>query len=57
MMPQDPMRGGNDEMFEDLVNIIHGGDSEALAKHAAALLRRRLVPEFMIKLARAVSPF
>jgi prenylcysteine alpha-carboxyl methylesterase len=54
---QDPMRGGNDEMFEDLVNIIYGGDSEALAKHAAAPLRRRLVPEFMLRLARAVSPF
>lgn len=51
------MRGGKDEMFEDLVGIIHAGDSKAWAKHAAAPLRRRLVPEFMLKLARTVSPF
>lgn len=54
---QDPMRGGKDEMFEDLVCWIHAGDAEALAKHAAAPLRKRLVPEFMLKLARIVSPF
>ncbi|KAL5759250.1 hypothetical protein ACOSQ2_018088 [Xanthoceras sorbifolium] len=54
---QDPMRGGRDEMFEDLVSIIHGGDSESSAKDAVAPMRRRLVPEFMIKLARMVSPF
>lgn len=54
---QDPMRGGKDEMFEDLVAIIHEGDSEALAKDAVAPPRRRLVPEFMLKLAHKVSPF
>ncbi|KAI9170068.1 hypothetical protein LWI28_022124 [Acer negundo] len=54
---QDPMRGGSDEMFEDLVSIIHADDSESLAKDAVAPRRRRLVPEFMIKLARSVSPF
>nr|AUZ98396.1 prenylcysteine alpha-carboxyl methylesterase [Trachyspermum ammi] len=54
---QDPMRGGSDEMFDDLVRRIHAGDAEALAKHAAAPPRRRLVPEFMLKLARRVSPF
>uniref|UniRef100_A0A166ECG9 protein-S-isoprenylcysteine alpha-carbonyl methylesterase n=1 Tax=Daucus carota subsp. sativus TaxID=79200 RepID=A0A166ECG9_DAUCS len=54
---QDPMRGGADEMFDDLVRRIHAGDAEALAKHAAAPPRRRLVPEFMLKLARRVSPF
>ncbi|KAK8550078.1 hypothetical protein V6N13_055633 [Hibiscus sabdariffa] len=48
---QDPMRGGRDEMFEDVVAIIHGGDEEALAKDAVAPPRRRLVPEFMLKLA------
>ena len=51
------MRGGNDQMFEDLVRRIHYGDSEALAKDAVAPPRRRLVPEFMLKLARRVSPF
>ncbi|KAM6548207.1 hypothetical protein CsatB_019883 [Cannabis sativa] len=54
---QDPMRGGNDQMFEDLLAIIHADDSAAQAKDAAAPLRRRLVPEFMLKLARSVSPF
>lgn len=53
---QDPMRG-DDEMFEDLVTFIHAGDSEALAKHAAAPPRKRMVPELMLKLARRVSPF
>ncbi|XP_057481415.1 probable isoprenylcysteine alpha-carbonyl methylesterase ICMEL2 [Actinidia eriantha] len=54
---QDPMRGGKDQMFEDLVAHIHAGDSEALAKDAVAPPRKRLVPEFMLKLARSVSPF
>ncbi|OMO83037.1 Alpha/beta hydrolase-3, partial [Corchorus capsularis] len=48
---QDPMRGGRDEMFEDLVAIIHADDEDALAKDAVAPPRRRLVPEFMLKLA------
>ncbi|KAL6543747.1 hypothetical protein OROGR_010244 [Orobanche gracilis] len=54
---QDPMRGGKDNMFEDLVAMIHAGDSEALARDATATPRKRLVPEFMLKLARSVSPF
>lgn len=51
------MRGGRDEMFEDLVAIIHAGDEDALARDAVAPPRRRLVPEFMLKLAHSVSPF
>ncbi|XAR55869.1 hypothetical protein NMG60_11036099 [Bertholletia excelsa] len=54
---QDPMRGGKDQMFSDLVAHIYAGDGEALAKEAAAPSRRRLVPELMLKLARSVSPF
>lgn len=54
---QDPMRGGRDDMFEDLVGMIHAGDSEALARDSTAPPKRRLVPEFMLKLARSVSPF
>ncbi|GLT34522.1 hypothetical protein SLA2020_090310 [Shorea laevis] len=54
---QDPMRGGRDEMLEDIVAIIHGGDDTARAKDVMAPRRRRLVPEFMLKLASAVSPF
>ena len=51
------MRGGTDQMFEDLVATIHAGDEEALAKDALAPPRRRLVPECMLRLATAVSPF
>ncbi|KAH7852678.1 hypothetical protein Vadar_027808 [Vaccinium darrowii] len=54
---QDPMRGGKDQMFEDLVAIIHAGDSVALAKDAAAPPKKQLVPEFMLKLASCISPF
>ncbi|KAL3631301.1 putative isoprenylcysteine alpha-carbonyl methylesterase icmel1 [Castilleja foliolosa] len=54
---QDPMRGGRDDMFEDLVAMIHAGDAEAVARDATAPPRKRLVPEFMLKLARSVSPF
>lgn len=44
-------------MFEDIVAIIHADDQEARAKDAVAPPRRRLVPEFMLKLARSISPF
>ncbi|XP_062163555.1 isoprenylcysteine alpha-carbonyl methylesterase ICME-like [Alnus glutinosa] len=54
---QDPMRGGSDQLFEDLVGHIHAGDTEALTKDAVAPPRKRLVPEFMLQLARRVSPF
>ncbi|KAI3970973.1 hypothetical protein MKX01_024620 [Papaver californicum] len=54
---QDPMRGGKDELFEDILSYIHAGDSATLAKDAVAPQRRRLVPEFMLKLAHKVSPF
>ncbi|KAM0015211.1 putative alpha/beta hydrolase-3 [Helianthus debilis subsp. tardiflorus] len=53
---QDPMRG-DDKLFDDLVAIIHGGDEEAPATQARASRRRRLVPEFMLKLAGKISPF
>ncbi|CAM8956527.1 unnamed protein product [Rhodiola kirilowii] len=52
---QDPMRGGKDDMFENLVAYIHGDDSESPATNMVS--RRRLVPEFMLKLASRVSPF
>ncbi|KAH6823192.1 alpha/beta-Hydrolases superfamily protein [Perilla frutescens var. hirtella] len=54
---QDPMRGGRDDMFEDLIALIHAGDAEALARDVSAPPRRRLVPECMLRLARKVSPF
>ncbi|WCJ35708.1 alpha/beta-Hydrolases superfamily protein [Euphorbia peplus] len=54
---QDPMRGGKDQMFEDLVAVVHADDPEAQAKDAVAPPRKRLVPECMIQVARKVSPF
>ncbi|XP_048318903.2 probable isoprenylcysteine alpha-carbonyl methylesterase ICMEL1 isoform X2 [Ziziphus jujuba] len=54
---QDPMRGGSDQMFEDLIAIVHANDPDAIAKDATAPPRRRLVPEFLLKLAHNVSPF
>lgn len=51
------MRGGEDQLLEDLVGIIHDNDKEALAKAAMAPPRRCLVPHFFLKLARSVSPF
>ena len=51
------MRGGTDQMFEDLVATIHAGDDEPFAQDAMAPPRKRMVPEIMLKLARAVSPF
>ncbi|XP_065854609.1 probable isoprenylcysteine alpha-carbonyl methylesterase ICMEL2 [Euphorbia lathyris] len=54
---QDPLRGGEDEMFDHLVAVIHAGDNEALAKDANAPPRRRLVPEVLLRLAGCISPF
>lgn len=54
---QDPMRGGKDDLFDDLIALIHAGDAEALEKDVTAPPRRRLVPECMLKLAGKVSPF
>ncbi|XP_039034809.1 probable isoprenylcysteine alpha-carbonyl methylesterase ICMEL2 isoform X1 [Hibiscus syriacus] len=56
---QDPLRGGKDDLFDHMVAVIHAdaGDEEALAKYALAPPRRRLVPEFLLWLARHISPF
>ncbi|XP_027345820.1 isoprenylcysteine alpha-carbonyl methylesterase ICME-like [Abrus precatorius] len=54
---QDPMRGGKDDLFEDIVAYIHTGDAEACARDAVAPPRRRLVPECMLLMARSISPF
>ena len=53
----DPLRGGKDDLFDQIVTFIHSGDDEALAKDAIAPPRRRLVPEFLLKLAHQISPF
>ncbi|KAL8171549.1 hypothetical protein V2J09_023353 [Rumex salicifolius] len=54
---QDPLRGGKDDLFDHVVGFIFSGDSEALARDAMAPPRRRLLPEFLLQLARRISPF
>ncbi|KAI4352278.1 hypothetical protein L6164_006547 [Bauhinia variegata] len=54
---QDPFRGGKDDLFDHILAMVHSDDNEALAKDAAAPPRRRLVPEFLLKLAGMISPF
>lgn len=54
---QDPLRGGKDELLQDILSVIHAGDPLAQADDASAPPRRRLVPEILLKLARKVSPF
>ncbi|KAL3367838.1 hypothetical protein AABB24_008951 [Solanum stoloniferum] len=52
---QDPMRGGIDDMLDDLITLIHGDSSETIRANSTP--RKRLVPEVMLKMARSVSPF
>lgn len=54
---QDPLRGGKDELFDYIVDYIHAGDVDALAKVATAPPRKRFCPEPLLKLAGMVSPF
>ncbi|XP_030512309.2 isoprenylcysteine alpha-carbonyl methylesterase ICME-like [Rhodamnia argentea] len=54
---QDPLRGGKDELFNNLVAFIHADDPEAQARDATAPPRRRFVPELLLWLARRISPF
>uniref|UniRef100_A0A9I9DLJ7 protein-S-isoprenylcysteine alpha-carbonyl methylesterase n=1 Tax=Cucumis melo TaxID=3656 RepID=A0A9I9DLJ7_CUCME len=42
---QDPMRGGKDQLVEDLIFVIHENDRDAFARNPMARQRRRLVPE------------
>ena len=52
------MRGGKDELLTNILTTIHANDEEARAEDIKnANSRRRLVPEFLLQLARAVSPF
>ena len=52
------MRGGTDELLTDILAIVHANDEEARAEDIKkANTRRRLVPEFLLQLARTVSPF
>ena len=54
---QDPLRGGKEDLFDQVVAIVHSNDSDALAKDATAPPRRRFVPEILLKLAHDISPF
>eukprot|EP00850_Spirogloea_muscicola_P019880 SM000201S05936 [mRNA] locus=s201:253816:258573:- [translate_table: standard] len=54
---QDPMRGGKDELLDDILAIVHKGDKKAIAEIESAAPRKRLVPELLIRAARRISPF
>ncbi|KAL5199704.1 hypothetical protein ABZP36_020907 [Zizania latifolia] len=54
---QDPLRGGRDKMLEEIVAVIRNDDPDASSQHLVVPVARRLVPEFMLMLARRVSPF
>ncbi|OQU77059.1 hypothetical protein SORBI_3010G257300 [Sorghum bicolor] len=48
---QDPLRGGRDKMLEEIASVIHSEDPDNSAQHLVVPVARRLVPEFMLKLA------
>ncbi|CAN6327179.1 unnamed protein product [Urochloa humidicola] len=54
---QDPLRGGRDQLLEDVISVIHADDADAREKVALAPTPERLVYEWQIKLARQISPF
>lgn len=43
-------------MLEEITSVIHSEDSDT-SNHLVVPVARRLVPEFMLKLAGRVSPF
>ncbi len=51
------MRGGKDKLLGDILSIVFADDDEAKAEDAVTMMRRRLVPEILLQLARKVSPF
>ena len=52
------MRGGKDELLADILDVVHANDEDARAEDVKnAHLRRRLLPEILLQLARRVSPF
>ncbi|KAI3932906.1 hypothetical protein MKW92_026172 [Papaver armeniacum] len=55
---QDPLRGGTDQLLKDICTCIRRSEGAASTNEEELMLpRRRLVPEFMIQLARKISPF
>jgi len=44
-------------MLEEIAGVIHREDPVVSAQHLVVPVARRLVPEFMLKLAGKVSPF
>jgi prenylcysteine alpha-carboxyl methylesterase len=54
---QDPLRGGRDQLVEDVVSVIHADDATAREKDALTPIPERLVYEWQIKLAHRISPF
>ncbi|KAM3192853.1 hypothetical protein ACQJBY_069811 [Aegilops geniculata] len=54
---QDPLRGGRDKMLEEIVAVIQNDNPGLSAQNLPVPVARRLVPEFMLRLAGRVSPF
>ncbi|KAJ3695318.1 hypothetical protein LUZ60_000695 [Juncus effusus] len=55
---QDPLRGGRDELVEDVVGTIHSINSTVPVPNNTVIPKpRRLVPEWQLQLARQISPF
>ncbi|KAL6848888.1 hypothetical protein ACP4OV_021471 [Aristida adscensionis] len=54
---QDPLRGGRDQLIEDVLSVIHADDTTAREKDASAPAPARLVYEWQLKLASQISPF
>eukprot|EP00250_Pteridium_aquilinum_P009648 c18825_g1_i1 orf=166-1443(+) len=50
---QDPMRGGYNALLEDILVILNLAEE----KDVSTRLQRRMVPEFLLRLAHRISPF
>ncbi|GBG60686.1 hypothetical protein CBR_g12422 [Chara braunii] len=52
---EDPMRGGEDELVEDILQIVYEGKEQNVAQ--LSIRRRCMVPDILLRLARFFSPF
>ncbi|KAL5718536.1 hypothetical protein ACHQM5_011425 [Ranunculus cassubicifolius] len=55
---QDPLRGGKDELVENILSVLHRDEDETTKNlEKNNVTAPRLVPEFMLQAARRISPF
>ncbi|KAL5723500.1 putative isoprenylcysteine alpha-carbonyl methylesterase icmel1 [Ranunculus cassubicifolius] len=55
---QDPLRGGKDELVENILSVIHRDEGDATGNlERNNVTAPRLVPEFMLQAAHRISPF